>query len=311
MPQGIGQSTQGLLHRWALLPGNVRGAVWITLAAVVAACNGAIIKSLHDLHVLQLIFLRALIGIAILMPFVMRNGLTSVRSHRPGMHVLRVSLTLAGMGCYFYALQTIPLANAVALQFTKPLFQIVLAIWFLSEVIRWRRGAATVAGFVGALLIVRPGTEQFDLGTLYALAAALLFAGSQTCIKRLSTTDSPVAITLYFSILGAPAMLLPALWLWEPPTGEQWLMILAFGVLSTCGQTMWAYGIRAGEVTAVGPFDYTQLLWAGLFGFFIFAELPDGWSLAGALVIVCSTLYMAHREAVLGRARRAAAEKSS
>lgn len=310
MPQGIAQSGQGLLDRWALLPGNVRGAIWITLAAVVAACNSAIIKSLGDLHVIQLIFLRALIGIAILMPFVMRNGIASVRSQRPGMHVMRVTLTLAGMGCYFYALQNIPLANAVALQFTKPLFQIILAIWFLSEVIRWRRGAATVAGFVGALLIVRPGTEHFDFGSLYALTAALLFAGSQTCIKKLSSTDSPVAITLYFSLLGAPAMLLPALWLWHPPTGEQWLMILAFGILSTCGQTMWAYGIRAGEVTAVGPFDYTQLIWAGLLGFFVFAELPDGWSVGGALVIVCSTLYMAHREAVVGRARREAAGKA-
>jgi len=290
-----------------LLPGNVRGAVWITLAAVLTACNGAIIKSLQDLHVLQLIFLRALIGLVVLMPFVMRTGIGTVRSRRPEMHFLRVALTLGGMGCYFYAMQRIPLANAVSLQFTKPLFQIILAIWFLSEVIRWRRGVATLAGFLGALLIVRPGTEQFDFGTLYALAGALLFAGSQTCIKRLSTTDSPVTITLYFSLLGAPAMLLPALWLWQPPTAEQWLLIIAFGMLSTCGQTMWAYGIRAGEVTAVGPFDYTQLLWAGLLGFFFFAEVPDAWSIAGALVIVVSTLYMAHREAALGRARRAAA----
>lgn len=307
VPQGFAQSTRSVLHWWSLLPGNVRGAVWITLAAVLTACNGAIIKSLQDLHVLQLIFLRALIGLVVLMPFVLRTGIGAVRSRRPEMHFLRVGLTLGGMGCYFYAMQKIPLANAVSLQFTKPLFQIILAIWFLSEVIRWRRGVATLAGFLGALLIVRPGTDQFDFGTLYALAGALLFAGSQTCIKRLSTTDSPVTITLYFSLLGAPAMLLPALWLWQPPTGEQWLLILAFGVLSTCGQTMWAYGIRAGEVTFVGPFDYTQLLWAGLLGFFFFAEVPDAWSIAGALVIVVSTLYMAHREAALGRARRAAA----
>src|SRR5690606_3655442 len=94
VPQGFAQSTRSILHWWSMLPGNVRGAVWITLAAVFTACNGAIIKSLQDLHVLQLIFLRALIGLAVLMPFVLRSGIGAVRSRRPEMHFLRVALTL-------------------------------------------------------------------------------------------------------------------------------------------------------------------------------------------------------------------------
>ena len=299
-------------QRWLALHGNLRGAVWITLSAFLGACTAATLKALsQELHPFQVVFFRLFLGFFVIMPFVLRGGYASWRTGRPRLQLARVLTSVLGMVCWVFAVQSIPLANAVSLGFTKPLFQIFLSIVLLRELVGWRRGSATAVGFIGVLIILRPGGEDFVVESLWALGAAMLFAFTQTFVKMMASSERPETITLYFSLIGVPVMLPLALLVWQTPSPDQWLLLGLLAVLATAGQSAWIQGLRAGEVTAIGPFEYTQLLWAGALGYLLFSELPGAWSWAGAAVIVGSTLYMARREAQLARAQQAARRPAS
>jgi drug/metabolite transporter (DMT)-like permease len=291
--------------KWMALPGNVRGGAWVVLGALVGAVTQAMVKILAvNIHPFELTFFRNVIGLFMVLPLVMRAGVSGFKTGKLSFQIIRGVASSIGLCLWFIAVQKIPLANAVALNFTKPLFQIVLSIVILHEVVRWRRGSATIVGFCGALIVVRPGGSDFDWASLYALGAAGCFAVTQTFVKLMAATEKPQTIMLYFSLVGIPVMLVPAMWVWTWPTGWEWVLLIAMGALATLGQTFWILGLRAGELTAVGPFEYTQLIWAGLLGYFLFQELPGVWSWVGAAVIVGSALYMARREAMLARQGR-------
>jgi len=295
-------------RRWMGLSGNVRGGIWVALGALIGAFTQAIVKVLsQDVHPFELTFFRNIIGLVVILPFVLRDGPAGFKTGKLSYQVCRGIASSLGLCFWFVAVKTIPLANAVALQFTKPLFQIVLSVVILHEIVRWRRWSATIIGFAGALIVVRPGSADFDWASLYALAAAGMFAITQTFVKLMAATEKPRTITLYFSLVGIPVMLGPAIWVWTWPTPEQWMLVVLMGVLATLGQTFWIYGLRAGELTAVGPFEYTQLVWAGIIGYVVFSELPGVWSWVGAGVIVSSTIYMMRREAQLAKQARLAA----
>lgn len=290
------------LARWRALPGNVQGACWILLAAGLAAVNSAMIKWLgRELPVVQVIFVRALVGAALLLPFALRLGGGALRTRRPFLHTARAICTTGALILLYLAFERIPLATAVALTFTMPLFQILLAVLFLSEVVRWRRWLATLVGFAGVVVMLQPGGGHVEIGALFALASAFVFACSQTMIKHLTVGDRLVTIALLFAVISGGITLVPALLAWVTPTPTQLLLLVLLGLFGTLGQVAWIEGLRVGEVTAVCPFDYTQLLWAGLIGYFVFAELPSPHAAFGAAIIVASTLYMLRREAAAVR----------
>lgn len=221
------------------------------------------------------------------------------------MHAARATLGVFAMGAWFTGLGMMPLAEATALSFTTPLFASVAAVLILGEVMRRRRWSATVIGFVGAMIILRPGLVTLDVAVALILGAALLMSISQTLVKLLSRGEHPNAIVFWLVFLLTPLSLIPALVVWQTPNGEQFLWLLALGAVATLGHQAMARSFAVADVTAVLPIDFIRLPFATAIGFFAFAELPDMWTWVGAAVIVASAVYIAHREARLRRAEAA------
>ncbi len=213
---------------------------------------------------------------------------------------------VAAMVAGFYATTRLPLTNSTAISFTAPLFMILTAVFVLGEKVRWRRGLATMAGFIGVLVIVRPDSGALDEAAMIGLLGAFLVALSTTLLKRLSTTEAALTILVYFGLFASLLTAIPAYFVWRHMSGEEIVMLALVGALSAVGQFCTVRAYAAGELMAIAPIDYSRLVFAGIIGFLLFAELPDRYTLVGAAIIVGSTLYIAYREAQLSRLQRAA-----
>jgi drug/metabolite transporter (DMT)-like permease len=158
-----------------------------------------------------------------------------------------------------------------------------------------------VVGFIGVLVIVRPGTEGFSAGSLVAVLAAILSGLVAIQIKQLSRTEPADRIVLWTTILWVPMSLLPALWVWEWPQGIAWLWVVAAGALGTGGHMLWTRAIKLGEVSALQPISFMQLPLVAIAGWLLFGESLDRWTVLGAAIILAANAYIAHREATLLR----------
>lgn len=288
--------------RWLALPGNVRGALWIMLASALFSVMSAMVKSVGArLDSFEIGFFRCAFGLAAVLPFMLHAGPAVFRTDRPFLHLFRGLLGTTAMFCGFYAITHLPLADATAISFANSLFMIVLAVLFLGETVRWRRWSATVVGFVGVLVMVGPGGHGLDLPVMAALFGTLCVATVSVVIKKLSRTEAPLSILFSFGIVSTVASAVPAVMVWQTPTTQEWILLLLIGAIGTAAQSCGIRGFRCGEATAVAPFDYTRLLFAGLFGYLLFGDVPTSQTLMGAGLIVASTLYIARREAALGK----------
>ena len=192
----------------------------------------------------------------------------------------------------------ITLADAVALAYTNPLWSILVSVIFLGEPVRIRRWTATVAGFLGVLCIVRP-TGQIDPAMLVALGSAVSASLSMMIVKKLTTTESPYQILFFFTLVGSVVSLGPGIYYWQTPSLDQAAWLVLIGVLAFVGQICLSRAIALAEVTLVAPVDFLRLPFAAIFGFVLFAEVPDAWTLAGGAIIALASAYIVRREAVL------------
>lgn len=291
-----------LLERFHGAPDTLRGALWMLLAcACFSSMNGIVRHLAQDLPTLVIVFFRCLFGLIALLPWLLRPGLASLRASRPALHGVRVVMAFVAMTAWFYGLKLMPLAEATALSFTTPLFATVAAVVFLGEVMRARRWTATLVGFAGAMIILRPGIETLSEATVYVLLAAFLMALSQTIVKLLTRSEHPNATVFWLVFLMTPVSLMPAIMVWQTPNFEQFAWLIGLGVIATLGHQSLARSLGATEATAVYPIDFTRLIFAATIGFLAFDETPDLWTWVGAAVIMTSSVYIAHREARLRR----------
>jgi len=294
-------------QRWMALSGNVRGALWMIASGIGFTFMAIAIKVLgHRLDSFQIAFFRCLIGFIAILPLVGAYGIDVLQTRSLKIHALRGLFGLIAMFASYYAIARIPLASYTALSFTKPLFSTILAVIVLHEIVRWRRWSATAVGFIGVLVMVRPGAETFNAAALFALADSLSIAFLVTLIKRLPPGETPLGMMFYFGVFSTIAALPPALFVWQWPTAEEWALLVVIGILGALSQSFWIRAYRAGEASLVAPFDYLRLLFAGIAGYLAFAETIDLWTLLGAAIIVISTVYIARREARVARAATAA-----
>lgn len=292
-----------LVARWLRLSGNVRGAVWVLLAAFAFSGMGVCIKLLDGaMPVWELVLLRSIMALILLAPAFYRAGPQVFVTRRAGTHFIRSCAGMGALVSFFLAVTHLELALATTLGFTRTLFVIVLAVLVLGEVIRWRRSLATVVGFVGVIVCVNPGAGEFNPWTLSGLSFALFGAGVTVFVKRLTSTEAPLTIVFWTYVIMGSMAAIPAIYFWRTPEPWELGIILAMSLASAAGQTAMVHGLRAGEATAVTPFEYSRLLYAALLGYFIFAEIPSGSTWIGAVIIVASTLYIALREARLAKA---------
>jgi drug/metabolite transporter (DMT)-like permease len=258
----------------------------------------------QSLHVFEVAFFRNFFGLMAALPLVMRHGPAFFKTTQTPRYLVRCAIGIASMFAGFWAIGHLPLAQAVALSYSTPIFVTIAAVIFLHEQVRARRWAAVALGFVGVLIIVRPGTAEFSAGTLVALAAAVLSGIVSIQIKQLSRTEPADRIVLLTTLIWVPMSLFPALMVWEWPRGIVWLWVIAAGVLGTGGHMLWTRALKLGDVSALTPISFMQLPLVAIAGWLLFQETLDRWTVVGAAVIFAANAYIAHREAQL--ARRAA-----
>ena len=297
---------QRLAGRFAAAPDAVRAALWMLLACTCFSSMNGIVRHLgqEGLPALVIVFFRSAFGLLAMLPWLLKPGLASLRAGRPALHAARVAMALVAMAAWFYGLALMPLAEATALSFTTPLFASVAAVLILGEVMRRRRWTATLVGFAGAMIVLRPGFEDVSVATVCVLVAALLMAVSQTIVKVLARIEHANATVFWLVFLMTPVSLVPALLVWQTPRADQLAWLVALGVIATLGHQSLARAMRAADATAIYPLDFSRLVFAAAIGFVAFGEVPDMWTWAGAAVIVASSVYIARREAVLRRAAR-------
>ena len=296
------------MSRFARLGANQQGALLLVASALGATINATLAKLLANggMDPFQIALARAFFAFGALLPFLLRGGLARFRTRHPWVHFWRATVGSAAMFLGIYAVAHLPLATVTALSFTTPLFTVVLAAVLLKETVRWRRWTATAVGFAGVLIMVRPGAETFDPNALAALTAALFVALAATLVKRFPPGESQAVMLFYFCVTSLLVAVIPASAVWRAPNWQEWLLLAGVGLVGVSAHALFLKAFRTGEASFVAPFDYSKLIFAGIIGFLLFDELPDGWTLAGAAVIIASTLYIARREARVVRQQRRA-----
>ncbi len=291
---------------WQRLPANLRGALWVILSCLCIASMAALVKTLGArLDSFQLAFFRAAFGLLAVAPFALGAGAAALRTRQLGLHLVRGVAGTVAMMCGFYALTRLSLADATAITFTTPLFLTVLAALVLHERVRWRRWSATALGFVGVLIMLRPGEGVLEAAALVALLGASCIATVRLVIKRLTLHDGPLTIIVWFGLISTAVSAVPAALVWRTPTLVELALLVLLGCLASLTQVFLIRGYAIGEASALAPFEYFRLPFAMLYGFLLFAELPDRYTLLGASIIVASTLYIARREQLRNRQRQA------
>ena len=259
----------------------------------------------------QIVFFQALFGLIPIAVLVWRSGgLSSLRTRRPFAHALRGGLLFATVLSFFTALRGLPLAEAIAVTFTAPLFITALSIPLLGEAVGARRWAALVIGFVGALIMVRPGTEAFRPEALLVLASALMFALAMLLTRRLTRTETNVALVTYTTLITGLASLPLAVLAWQAPSTTNLGLFAVVGIGSASGNYLLVLAYRNAPAAVVAPFDYTKLIWASVFGWMLWRESPEPAVWIGAAIVAAAGVYITRREMALDRAAREAAAAS-
>lgn len=276
----------------------LRGVLWMSLSALLYASAAGVVRWLSpDYNALELNFFRNLVALIVLAPLVAREGLASLHTRRPAAHATRMLFSWVGNMALFFALAELPIADVGALIFTQPLMTMALAILVLRQSASWRTWVACAIGFVGALVILRPGITEVGVGSGLVLVAAFTFACASTTIKSLSRTETTLAITLYMNLAMLPLTFVAALFVWKWPAWHDLFPMFALGFLYTGAQYAIAKAIAAADARVVQPFDFLRLPFAALIGYLLFRELPDGWTWAGAAIIFLASSYALRTEA--------------
>jgi drug/metabolite transporter (DMT)-like permease len=261
-----------------------------------------------DMPAVQAAFIRYLIGVMLVLPMLwrMRSRGFGLGRDRVGLYALRGLVHGAAVLLWFFAMARIPLAEVTAIGFSTPVFTALGAIVIFREQVRLRRMLAILAGFVGTLLILRPGFITIEAGSLAQLIAAFLFAGSFLLAKRMTQSESSADILVMLSIFCTLTLLPGALYYWRTPTLLEVTWLAGVAVFATTGHYAITRAIAAAPLTVTQPLSFLQLIWAIVIGYWLFDEVPDNWVIGGGLVIVAAVSYLAHREAQAVRLSRLA-----
>ena len=280
------------------LSGPARAGLWMTASAFCYAASATIARHLSDdLPTFQIVLLRNLFGLVFMAPWLMRVGVGALRTQRLGTHVVRGMFSAINLWCLFGALAYIPVADMSAINFLQPIFGSIIAIVALHEAASGRRWAAVFVGFIGAMIIIRPGFQQMNVGVLLALGSALAGAIVAIIIKYLVRTELPDTVAVYLFIVQTALSVIPGLLVWRPLTLEQVFWLAVLGYVAVLLQRTFNRGMVAADATVALPFNFTRLIWAALLGYAVFAELPDIWTWIGGALIFAASIYLSRRGA--------------
>lgn len=275
---------------------SLKGILCMCLGVLFLALGDAVSKWLGEVHSpLQIIFFRTLVSlplIALLAHFA--GGLRKLHTRRPRIHLLRGLIYTATMVCFVWGLTLLPLAEATAIAFVAPLFVTLLSVPLLGERIDPPVFMASLVGFAGVLIVVRPGGDAFQLGTLILLAAAFFYALMMITARRYGAREHLWAMVFYMTLVPFIVTALSLPWVWQTPEPWHWLGFLISGVFGIGATAFITLAFRFAPAAIAAPFDYTAMLWAVLLGWWFWGELPDLWVWVGSVLIMGSGLAIAY-----------------
>ncbi len=280
---------------------SVQGILYMVAAVAVLAVMDAVMKVLSSRYsAFQVACLRGLMSIpfVLLWVYARDRSLTTLIRVRWRFHLLRGVLAILMLSCFVFGLKTLPLSEAYALFFVAPLLVTALSALLLREAVDWRRWTAVSAGFLGVLIVLRPGVVELNWGAVAVLVGAVCYALNAITVRVLGRTDSSAGMTFWFTSLlglGAGVLAFPG---WTPLGGDDAGWLLALGLTGAVGQYLLTEAFRRAEVSVVAPFEYSALVWAVVLDLILFGVLPGTLVWVGAAVIIASGLYLAGRERV-------------
>lgn len=284
---------------------SVRASLLMLLSAALFAGMALAIRfASAEIHTFEIAFFRNFFGLIFALPLLRTHGFALLKTEKQGLYLMRCLIGLGAMLTGFWALVHLPLSQAIALSYTTPLFVAIGAAIFLGEVMRARRISALIVGFIGTLIILQIwqlGASWQSSGVWIAVLSSVLGASAAISIKFLSRTEPAEAIVFYMVLIMTPLSLIPALAVWSWPSPTAWFWLALTGALGTTAHIAMTRAYKLGDVSALTPINFVQLPLISLAAWWLFSELPNRYTVIGACIVFASTLYIAHREAVLAR----------
>jgi drug/metabolite transporter (DMT)-like permease len=277
-----------------------RGIALILASTVFLGTSDVTAKYLSaTLPSIEIAWIRFLSFALIMVPAMLPGSpLYALHSDRKGLQLIRGAALLGSSLFFISGLRFLPIAEASATGFVSPLFVTALSIFFLGESVGVRRWLATAVGLIGVLIILRPGSSAFHPAAFFPLVSALAWACTLIMTRMLSSSERAITTMAYSSIAGVCILTVLVPFVWVTPSWNDILFGIFIGVASTAGQWIVVLAFRYADASVLAPFSYTQLLWVSILGFMVFGEVPDIWTVTGAVFIVASGLYTAHRERI-------------
>ena len=257
-----------------------------------------------DLPVLQITWARYFFTVAFTLPimiFFFRENL--VWTDKPKLQFIRGLILLTANICFFYSISVIPLANALTLAFVAPLIVTAFSPIFLGERVGYRRWSAVIIGFIGSLVVIRPGFVEINLASLAALGTGIMYGFYLIITRKLSTSDSPLLTLLLTGVVGAIIISIIMPFVWVKPTFNQWSMMAAIGIFASIGHLFIILSLKYADASKLAPFSYFEIVTNIIIGYYFFGDFPDNWTFLGLFIIVFSGIYISRRENLIKKVK--------
>jgi drug/metabolite transporter (DMT)-like permease len=274
-----------------------RGVFWMVLTAIAFSVLAVAVRGLSSkFPAVEIVLVRALVGLFMIIPLVSKSGLRSLRTRQIPMHLLRTAFSFVAMLGFFYALGYVSVADVTAFSFLIPLFTTIAVALVLGEAVDAPRWLATIVGFLGALVIIRPGFQEITFPAMVAISSALFYAGAWTTVKFLTRTDSASIIVFYMNVFMMPLALAVSLFFWVMPAWDDVPLLLIMALSGWAAHFCQARSFAAADASAVVPFDFLRLPFGALLAWIAFGQPTDIWTWVGAAIIFISGWFISWRE---------------
>ena len=274
-------------------PNLYKGAALIMLSEVFFVFMGTQVRALSQgLNNEMIVFFRNLFGLQIIIPLLFQHGFSSLKTSRPILHMVRGVSGISAMYCFFYAIANLPLANAMILKMTAPLFIPIVAWLWLKEKLDKMIILVIITGFIGVSLIIKPSFNEINLVAMIGLTGGLLVALAKTTVKYLTSTEKPVTIVFYFALSGLIISSLPAFYNWQTPDLKQFLQLILLGLSASIAQIIMTRGYAIAPASQISHYSYSSILYASVIGWLLWDEWMDNWAWTGAVLIIVSGILL-------------------
>ncbi|MBV8835857.1 MAG: DMT family transporter [Alphaproteobacteria bacterium] len=295
----LGSVPAGVAQRWSEASGNLRATIMTIASIVLFSVMLTDIKLIGTrVPLTEILLIRQIIVTAVIVHFFRGSLRHALRTNSLGLQIMRGLFSYGSQLTQFIALLYIPLAEVTGLSFSQVIFITVGAAVILRESVGWRRWLATIGGFCGVIIMLLPaGGGQPSAFALLAVLSGLLSAGVSIAIRSMARTESAITIMLYQSVVLCVGFIGPAAWWWVWPTGREWWLLVTIGIFGSVAQYLFTRACQIGEASALAPLEFSRLLLAVVIGYFVFAEVPTLIMLAGATIVIGSTVYTVRHNA--------------